>query len=167
MIIGVHNLSIEYKDRLTAKALMLNDEDKVLIINDGLLPGGVVEENEGFLEALHRETMEELGITINDTKELGTVVQFRDFIKKKYIINAYTAQYLDNSCAPSPQDEREAAFAYDWYTITDATQLLDRSISHMHESALELDGANQGKLFNLKTTQVFLEMLDTRNPRKA
>lgn len=159
VVIGVHNPSIEYKDRMTAKALILNDENKVLIINDGLLPGGGVEENEDYLGALHRETMEELGVSIDNTKELGTVVQFRDFIKKKYIINAYTAHYLDNSGIASPQDEREASFVYNWYTISDAMRLVDSSISHMYEDAVELDGANQGRLFNLKTTREFLSML--------
>ncbi|MES2631193.1 MAG: NUDIX hydrolase [Patescibacteria group bacterium] len=159
VVIGVHNPSIEYKDRLTVKALILNDKDEVLIINDGLLPGGGVEENEDSLDALHRETMEELGINIGDTKELGAVVQFRDFIKRKYIINAYTAQYLNNSGIASPQNEREAAFVYNWYTIPDAMLLLDSSISHMYEGAVELDGANQGKLYNLKTTRAFLNML--------
>jgi len=159
VVIGVHNPSIEYKDRLTVKALILNDEDKVLIINDGLLPGGGAEENEEYLDALHRETMEELGVNIGDTKELGSVVQFRDFINRKYIINAYTAHYLNNSGIASPQNEREAAFVYNWYTISDAIKLLDSSISHMYEDAVELDGANQGKLFNLKTTRAFLDML--------
>jgi len=159
IVIGVHNPSIEYKDRMTVKALIQNDKDEVLIINDGLLPGGGVEENEAYLDALHRETMEELGINIGDTNELGAVVQFRDFIKRKYIINGYTADYLNNSGIPSPQDEREASFVYNWYTIPDAMQLVDSSISHMYENAVELDGANQGKLFNLKTTRAFLDML--------
>ncbi len=144
---------------MTVKALILNNEDKVLIINDGLLPGGGVEENEDYLDALHRETMEELGISIGDTKELGTVVQFRDFIKRKYIVNSYTAHFLNSSGIASPQNEREAGFVYNWYNLPDAMQLLDSSISHMYEGAVELDGANQGKLYNLKTTREFLNML--------
>ncbi len=159
VIIGVHNPSIEYKDRMTAKALILNDKDEVLIINDGLLPGGGVEENEDYLGALHRETMEELGVSIGDTKELGVVVQYRDFINKKYIINAYTARYLNNSGIASPQDEREASFVYNWYAIPDAIQLLDNSISRMYIDVAELDGVNQGRLFNLETTRVFLNVL--------
>ncbi len=163
VIIGVHNPSIEYRDRKTVKALILNDKDEVLIINDGLLPGGGVEENEDYLDALHRETMEELGVNIGDTNELGVVVQYRDFIKRKYIVNAYTAQYLNNSGITSPQNEREAAFVYDWYSIPDAIQLLDNSISNMYKAAVGLDGANQGKLFNLKTTRTFLTMLAKRS----
>jgi ADP-ribose pyrophosphatase YjhB (NUDIX family) len=159
VVIGVHNPSIEYKDRMTVKALILNDKDQVLIINDGLLPGGGVEENEDYLDALHGETMEELGVNIGDTKELGVVVQYRDFIVRKYIVKAYTAQFINNSGIASPQDEREAGFVYNWYTIPHAMQLLDSSISHMYEAAIGLDGVNQGKLFNLKTTREFLNML--------
>ncbi len=86
-IIGAYNPAIEYKDRLTVRALILNEKNEVLIINDGLLPGGGVEEHdEDIISALHRECLEEVGMTISKIKELGTVIQYRDLIHRKYII---------------------------------------------------------------------------------
>jgi len=156
--LGTKDLSIQYIDRPTVKVLIFNDRAKVLIINNGLLPGGGVEDGEEYLDALHRETMEELGINIADVKEVGVVVQYRDFLKKKYVINGYTARYLNSLGDTLPQDEGESQFTYGWHEIHDAMELLDESISRIENSPVRLDDSYQGKLFNLKTTRLLLSM---------
>jgi len=157
-VIGVHDPSIEYKDRLTVKALILNDKNKVLIINNGLLPGGGVEDNEDNITALRRESIEELGIAISEIKEIGIVIQYRDLINKKYIVHGYAARFVDSLGKTNPQDQREAEFTYAWYSVDDATDLLNSSIKQMEDMDAALDGARQGKLFNLMTT---LELLNS------
>jgi len=155
-VIGVHNPSIEYKDRLTVKALILNDKNNILIINNGLLPGGGVEDNEDNITALRRESIEEVGITISEIAEIGIVIQYRDFINRKYIIHGYTARFVDSLSKTNPQNQAEAAFTYAWYSVDDAINVLNNSIKQMEDIDAALDGANQGKLFNLMTT---LELL--------
>ena len=158
VIIGVHNPSIEYKDRLTVKAMILNDENELLIINNGLLPGGGVEYNEDNITALRRESIEELGITISEINEIGIVIQYRDLINRKYIIHGYTARFVDRLSKTNPQNQAEAEFTYAWYSVDDAINLLKNSIKQMEDIDAVLDGANQGKLFNLMTT---LELLNS------
>lgn len=155
--IGTHNPSIAYKDRLTVKALVLNDKDEILIINNGLLPGGGVEDGEDNITALRRESIEEAGITLSDIKDIGTVIQYRDHIYRKYIIHGYTARFVDNLSKTNPQNQGEADFTHDWYSIDDAIKLVDTSIKQMKNANRDLDGANQGKFFNLITT---LELLN-------
>jgi len=155
-VIGAHDPSIEYKDRLTVKALILNDKNKVLIINNGLLPGGGVEDDEDNITALRRESIEELGIAISEIKEIGIVIQYRDLINKKYIIHGYTARFVDNLGKTNPQNQGEAEFTYAWYSVDDAIDLVNSSIKQMEDMGAALDGARQGKLFNRMTT---LELL--------
>lgn len=158
VVIGVHNPSIEYKDRLTVKALIMNDKNQVLIINNGLLPGGGVEDNEDNISALRRESIEEVGITISEIEEIGMVIQYRDFINRKYIVHGYAARFVDCLSKTNPQNQAEAEFTYTWYSIDDAINLLNNSIKQMEDMDAALDGANQGKLFNLMTT---LELLNS------
>jgi len=142
-VIGAQDSSIVYKERPTVKALIINERREVLIINEGLLPGGGVEDHEDNVAALGREIIEEVGITVSDIQKLATVIQYRDFLKKKYIINGYTARYIDNSRQTLPQDEGEARFTYSWCGIENAKA--------------SLDDAYQGKLFNLHTTRILLD----------
>lgn len=157
-VIGVYNPSIEYNDRLTVKALILNVKNKVLIINNGLLPGGGVENNEDNITALRRESIEELGITISEIEEIGMVIQYRDYINKKYIIHGYAARFVDNLSKTNPQNQGEADFTHAWYSVNDAINLVNNSIKQMEDMDAELNDAHQGKYFNLMTT---LELLNS------
>lgn len=160
-VIGVHNPSIEYQERLTVKALVLNNKDEVLIINDGLLPGGGVEEDdENDITALHRECLEEVGMTISEIKEIGTVIQYRDLIHRKYIIHGYTAHFVDNLGETKPQNEREAAFTHAWYPVDKAIDLINDSIKPFEDRNVALDKDHQSWLFNRLTTLEFLKMFD-------
>jgi 8-oxo-dGTP pyrophosphatase MutT (NUDIX family) len=158
-VIGTLDPSIVYTDRPTVKALIFNQNNEVLIINNGLLPGGGVEDNEDDPTALRREIAEEVGMVISGIKELGTIIQYRNLINRKYIINGYTANYVDDLGKTSPQDEREASFTYAWYSIEDAVHLLDNSIDQMKDMVVSNDADYQGKLYNLQTTQILLNSI--------
>ena len=58
----------DYIDRPTVKAVILNDQDEVLLFSGGL-PGGGVEDGETNEQALARECMEEIGGTISIGKK--------------------------------------------------------------------------------------------------
>jgi len=162
-VIGAQNSSIIYTERPTVKALIINEIGKVLIINEGLLPGGGVEDHEDNVIALAREIIEEVDITVSDIHKLASVIQYRDFLKKKYIINGYTARYVDNSRQTLPQDEGEARFTYSWRSIEDAIKLVDFSINQTENTKALVDDAYQGKLFNLQTTRVLLDSFANRS----
>ena len=88
--IGQIDPSIQYTDRPTVKVVIKND-NKLLILNKGLLPGGGIDPGESDHDAITRELQEELGVTVKHIQEIGTVVQYRNLLDKKYLINGYTA----------------------------------------------------------------------------
>ena len=79
-VIGVPDLSIQYIERPTVKALIFNEKNEVLIINNGLLPGGGVEDDEDDTTALRREIIEEVGMTVSDIDRYETVIQYRNYL---------------------------------------------------------------------------------------
>ena len=160
VVIGAFNPSVTYTERPTVKALILNEQNEVLIINNGLLPGGGIETGEDDETALRREIVEEVGMNVSDLDVLGVVSQFRNLLGKQYIIRAYSACFVDDTALIAPQDEGEAQFTYGWYTINEAKELVDVSIKSMELIEPKDDDSYQGKLYNLQTTMVFLDLLE-------
>jgi 8-oxo-dGTP pyrophosphatase MutT (NUDIX family) len=158
--IGQIDESIKYTDRPTVKVVIKRD-DLVLLLNNGLLPGGGIDENESDEEAIAREIQEELGATVRDIEEIGSVVQYRNFLSKRYIIKGYVTELASSGGSTNPQDEGEAQFTQTWLTIQDALELVSNSIAAAKTKPMD-DDANQGKLYNLMTTHELLKQLSLR-----
>lgn len=156
--IGQIDPSIRYTDRPTVKVVIKND-DKLLILNKGLLPGGGIDQGESDHDAIIRELQEELGVTVKHIQEIGTVVQYRNLLGKKYLINGYFAVLNTTGGLTNPQDEGEAQFAIQWLNPEDATVYVSRSIEEARVKPMDND-INQGKLYNLMTTYEFLKVLN-------
>jgi 8-oxo-dGTP pyrophosphatase MutT (NUDIX family) len=159
--IGEKNASITYTDRPTVKAVIRKD-NKILLLNDGLLPGGGLDVGETNLIALERELREELGAKVRSIEYLGQIIQYRDFLAKRYCIDAYSCQLIDFSLSSAPQDVGESAFQLAWYDDSQALNKVSESIQLL-ERLLQNSDAVQGKLFNLKTTRAILERVRSRN----
>lgn len=71
--IGAGCDTINCTERPTVKALIFNLENNILIINNGLLPGGGLNEHEDSELGPSSEVLEELGMKIAIEKELGRV----------------------------------------------------------------------------------------------
>lgn len=155
--IGQIDESIKYTDRPTVKVI-IKRSDTVLLLNNGLLPGGGMDENESDKEAIAREIQEELGAIIQDVEKIGRVVQYRNFLNKRYIINGYVAKLTSSGGSTNPQDEGEARFTHTWLTAQDALELVSNSIAIAKTKPMD-DDANQGKLYNLMTTYELLKHL--------
>jgi len=155
--IGQVDTSIQYTDRPTVKVVIKNN-NKVLILNKGLLPGGGIDPGESDQDAITRELQEELGVTVTDVQEIGTVVQYRNLLEKKYLINGYAAELETTGGLTDPQDEGEAQFTIQWLTIEDALAFVTESIEEAKLKPMD-DDANQGKLYNLMATRNFLGTL--------
>ena len=152
--IGELDVSIRYTDRPTVKVVLRRD-DKILLLNEGLLPGGGVDPGETNLGAITRELKEELGATVKGVQEIGTVVQYRNLLAKRYLVNGYSATLDSIGNDTDPQDDGEAAFSIKWMTPEDAMRYVSESIKKTHLKRMDND-ANQGKLYNLMTTREFL-----------
>ena len=155
--IGKMDESIAYTDRPTVKVIIKND-DNVLVLNSGLLPGGGIDENESDKEAIAREIQEELGATVRDVQEIGSVIQYRNFLNKRYVINGYVAKLASAGGATNPQDEGEAQFTQKWLTMDSALEFVSNSIATAKMQPMD-DDANQGKLYNLMATYELLKQL--------
>jgi 8-oxo-dGTP pyrophosphatase MutT (NUDIX family) len=91
-ILGIYNDNetepVGYTERPTVKAVIVNDDDEVLLFGGGL-PGGGVDDGETNEQALDRELMEEIGATVSVTRPIGNVITYRDLIQKKYMFTGY------------------------------------------------------------------------------
>lgn len=155
--IGQIDESIKYLDRPTVKVI-IKSGSTVLLLNDGLLPGGGIDKNETDNEAITRELKEEIGITVRDVQEIGRIVQYRNFLSKRYIINGYIATLNLGGGSTNPQDKGEAQFTQVWLTVGDALELVSNSIEIARTKLMDSD-LNQGKLYNLMTTYELLKLL--------
>ncbi len=155
LTIGHTDSSTPYIDRPTVKVVIKKD-NKVLILNDGLLPGGGIDPNESHHDAIARELQEELGVKVKHLREIGTIVQYRTYLKKRYLISGYSASLEGSGGATNPQDEGEAQFTAQWLTVEQAKIYVSRSIEEAKRKPMDND-VHQGKLYNLMTT---LELLN-------
>lgn len=157
MTVGLLDPSIQYTERRTVKVIIKKD-NTVLILNKGLLPGGGADDLESDHDAIQRELQEELGVTVKDIEELGTVIQYRNFLNKKYIINGYTATLASTGGLTNPQDEGEAQFTENWLSIEGALEFVSKLIVEAALKPMD-DDMSQGKLYNLMTTFELLKHL--------
>lgn len=157
--IGTEDPSIQYINRPTVKVVIKKD-NKLLILNEGLLPGGGIEPGESNQDAISRELQEELGVTVKDVQEIGTVVQYRNLIDRKYFINGYTAELETTGGLTNPQNEREAQFIVEWSTPDEALAQISKSIEEAKRKPMDDATNQQSKLYNLMTTLELLKNLE-------
>ena len=110
-ILGHSKANIQYVDRPTVKVVIF-DGDKVLIMNRGTLPGGGINASEDNDSAIRRELIEEIGARVEGITELGSVLQYRDFISKKYVVHGYTANLVDLNRSLASPEEYEVNFTF-------------------------------------------------------
>ena len=157
--IGQADPSIQYKNRPTVKVVIKKD-DKILLLNKGLLPGGGIDPGESDQVAIVRELQEELGVTIKDVQEIGTVVQYRNLLNRKYLIDGYTAKLETTGGPTNPQNEGEAQFIVEWFTLDEALAHTSESIEELKRTPMDDATNQQSKLYNLMTTLELLKNLE-------
>lgn len=147
--------------RPTVKAVIMDENNNVLLFGRTLLGGGV-EENEGFEEALKRECLEEAGLTIEIVKPIGMVIQYRDYIQKRYEVWGFLTRIVGEKVDPSTMQADEVGAQISWKPYQEACTALHERIQQLEALPVERrDGdAWQGKLYNYKTTLTFLEALE-------
>lgn len=122
---------INYIERKAVRLVIINEDNhKVLLFGDGLVGGGV-EEGESEEEALHRECLEETGVTVEIVKYLGEVATFSDKTQKKYIARGYLCKQIGVSSKPTTTIEYEQSMVSRWVDIQSAIQLLENRIKNL------------------------------------
>ncbi len=147
----------DYVIRPTVKGVVLDDKNNVLLFSD-LLIGGEVEYGETFEQALQRECMEEAGIHVDIIKPLGTVIQYREFLKKKYEVHGFLVITTGVAVHPTTLQEDEVGKKVKWMKLADARKMLEGKIQSLKELDPQntVDDGHQGKLYNSLTALTFL-----------
>lgn len=148
---------VDYIDRPTVKAVIVNDNDEVLLFG-GSLPGGGVEEGETNDETLRRECMEEIGAFVSIENILGSVIQYRDDIKRKYSFVGYRCS-LVSITEPTTTLENEIGKKVFWEKREEAIKRLEDEIKNIKQFGKEEYGLEryQSGIFNRLTAILFLK----------
>lgn len=129
--IGEENkLDVSYRVRKAARALLFNDSNEIAVLyvsknNYHKLPGGGIEQGENIESALEREVMEEVGASINVTKEVGTIIEYRDEFNQLQISYCFIGKVKGDILEPSfTESELSNGFQLKWINFDEAINML-------------------------------------------
>lgn len=151
------NKNSNYKDRPTVKAVIVDETTNRILTHGGLLVGGGIEERESDEQALHREALEEAGAKVEIGKLIGTALQYRDFIQKKYITNGYFCRYISKISDPTTTDPEEQIEILQWEDPREAIERLKLEISSILKEQVKETDRYQERLYNRQIALTFLE----------
>lgn len=122
--------NVEYRLREAVRAVVLRQGKMALLYvsneNYHKLPGGGIEKGENLNEALEREILEEVGVTIEDIKEIGKIEECRAQHQLKQISYCYTAKVKEDKGELNlTEEEKEEGFQLKWVSIDEALKLMN------------------------------------------
>jgi 8-oxo-dGTP diphosphatase len=115
-----------------AVRIILYNKDKIALLNvrkDNYhkLPGGGVEKGEDLQQSLKREVLEETGCKVEDIKELGEIVEYRNEYALKQTSYCYTGKLKGKTGKNNlTETEKKAGFKLQWTSVKEAISLLEK-----------------------------------------
>ena len=88
-----------YRIRKASRAVVINDRDEIALLfvskgNYHKLPGGGIKSTETIYDALKREVEEEVGAQIEDIKEIGVTIEYRNLEGLLQVSYGYIAKAI-------------------------------------------------------------------------
>ncbi len=154
--IGLKNkkLDIKYNTREATRVVVFNDKDEIALIylakeDFYKLPGGGIDDGENVIDALKREVLEELGITVDHIKEIGQIFSYRNQIQTVQTDFCFTAKFSKQVQDPKYTDfEKQFDFQTQWVKIDEALKLFQ---THKAKDYF-------GKFFNVRDQTLIKEV---------
>lgn len=149
---NVKDLDIPLKDRVAVRVILLDDDGKVALVGAvaHILPGGGVEQEETLEDAVHRESMEEVGCKIGKLSYLGFTEDTRSKRGIKQTTHCFVAKVMGEKGIPTTTQEDEQNMMLDWLIPEDALKSLQKGED-------EYSGKRYHFSFNVRAHIVFLE----------
>lgn len=96
----------DFRERKAARAVLLDNAGKVHMLNVSKhgyhkLPGGGIDEGEEIIEALERELMEEVGCKAEIIRQLGYIIEYRDYDELIQTSYCYLARQVGEQQKPN------------------------------------------------------------------
>ena len=118
-----------FKVREASRAILFDENNLVPLLfvskyNYHKLPGGGIEAGEDKIQALIRETKEEVGSTMEVGEEIGKVIEYRSKFNLKQISYCYLGKVLLKGSQKLEKDEIEEGYELIWVPIDEAIQLI-------------------------------------------
>lgn len=121
-----------YFVRRAARAVLINSDGQVALMHAKQrdyykLPGGGIDEGESIKVALTRELLEEAGATGEVLRELGTVIEWRDFTSMKHVSYAFEVTLKSQLASPDlTESEINEGFELVWVkSLDEAIRLVE------------------------------------------
>lgn len=152
------------------KALIVSSNNKILLVNnyqDYQFPGGHMEDNETYSEALKRELLEETGIEFDINQDMEPVLKLYRYYEKYhetkentllkinyFIINS--DKYINTDNLDLTKEEQNGEFSLTYINLLEFKRLLEENIMvnadkyGISEEMFEVFDKLKNKLFKIK-----------------
>ena len=152
------------------KALIVSSDNKILLVNnyqDYQFPGGHMENNETYSEALKRELLEETGIDFNIEKDIEPVLKLYRYYEEYHETKENTLleinyfiirpdKYIDIDNLNLTKEEENGDFSLTYISLFEFKRLLEENIMinndkyGISEEMFEVFDKLKNKLFKIK-----------------
>ena len=131
--VGFDNPAPEvYKERTAVRIVLFNDLNQIALLHSKKyffhkLAGGGVEEGEDRIEALKRESLEEMGCKLKDIKEFGIVEEYYNY-SGYHEMSCYFLANLDGEVGQNQLQGYEIDHDYEvlWFDIDQAISISEK-----------------------------------------
>ncbi len=151
----IEDLNIDYTDRNTGKAIMIDNEGKIGLVGNKQniflqLPGGGIDDGENIGDGIIRECLEETGCTVTLKSEVGIIDDYRPRDKKHCINFCYIVYVVNKGEVSHTEDESNIGMYTKWVDIRTAIDTFKKQEKDLKEGKVTFYNTGFNILRDLK-----------------